>query len=445
MKLIRTTFRNALRTPGFSLLYIGGVAFTIAFTLVYGFILYGQLGPVYPEYDRGSTYYLRQTVYSRPNMMMQSNIGQPFIDEFLRGEVKSVEDITSKVAFSFDYPMVQTGGKGPEFHVEVRNTDSNFGKFYKYEFLAGRYFSQQEMDAKERVAAISDKIAGRLFPSAQEAIGEVISIDHTKYRITGVFREGNALCSDSYGEVFIPYEKEIINDVNNVGWHCKYRGRLHVMMKVRPGMEDDLKRELREICQRISAVDTTAAKFFIPSIESHPEHTLTGWQSVKDDDKYLTAPYRSWLDLGKPFLIGLLVILIIPALNISGLIGARLDRMRADLGVQLCFGASRRRILGKILTENLVLTLAGGAIGLIAAWLIASFGGHMLLQLSAMDMFFDNKFGEDASIVTSEMAFAPLLFLLTLLVCLALNLLSAWIPASAALRRQTTELLNSKK
>lgn len=443
MKLIRTTFRNALRTPGFSLLYIGGVAFTIAFTLVYGFILYGELGPVYPEYNRGSTYYMRQVVYRTPNMMMQSNVGQPFIDEFLRGEVKSVEDVTSKVGY---YSMVQPGGGLPEFHAEIRRTDPNFFNFYNYEMLAGKYFSQSEADAHERVAAISDKVAARLFASPEDAVGEHISIDHTNYRITGVFREGNALCRDSYGEVFTPLNADDVRkSEQGLGWHEKYRGGLQVMLKVRPGMENELKRELREICRRINAVDTTAAKFHILNIESHPEHTLIGWHSASDNEEYLTAPYKSWLELGRPFLIGLLVVLIIPALNISGLIGARLDRMRTDLGVQLCFGATHRRILRNILSENLILTFVGAICGLAVAWLISAFGGEMLLRLSSMDMFFDNNFGSNASIVTTETAFAPALFMLTLLVCLVLNLLSAWIPAKIALRHPTTQLLNSKR
>ncbi len=55
MNLIKKTIKEALKTPGFSLLYMAGVAFTVAFTIIYGMLLYSQLGPVYPEYDRDST------------------------------------------------------------------------------------------------------------------------------------------------------------------------------------------------------------------------------------------------------------------------------------------------------------------------------------------------------------------------------------------------------
>lgn len=446
MNFIRRTFREAMKTPGFSLLYMGGVAFTIAFTLVYGFILYGQLGPVYPEYDRAYTYYVNQLMFKSDRSSSTNPLGKPFIDKFLRDSLKSVEKVTALVNYNPLYDMVQTNGQGPEFHVEKRMTEPSFFDFYKYKFLAGRPFSQDEFEAKDRVAVISHKIADRLFKSAEAAIGEKISINQTKYTITGVFREGSALGADSYGEVFIPYNYSY-NASQNQEWHDIYRGNLKVILKVKPGKENLLKKELADICQRINLVDTAASKCYITGVTSHAEHILLDedYKWVEDPDSYLVKPFASSLELAKPFLIGLLILLVIPALNISGLIGARMDRMKADIGVQRCFGATRRRLMGKILSENLVLTLTGGLIGLIIAWLIAVLGNNLLLQLMPNFGFLESSYGENSSIFTSETVFAPALFLLTLLMCVVLNLLSAWLPARKAMKRQITDSLNSKR
>lgn len=433
-----------MKTPGFTLLYIGGVAFTIAFTIIYGIILYGQLGPVYPEYDRNSTYYINQLVFKTDNMTMTTNLGQPFIDEFLRDSLKSVEKVTAIVTYYSDYPMVQTEGRGPEFHIEMRATEPSYFDFYKFDFLAGKPFSQEEFEAKDLVVAISDKVASKLFATVEEAVGQHISIDHVKYRITGVFREGSALCPDSYGEAFSPYYDRIINRGE---WTDRYKGGLRAILKVKPGQEELLKKELREICQRINAVDTTISRFYIPKTVSHMEHVLGNGEYRAGDDEmeYLVTKSPNIFQLGRPFIIALLVILIIPALNISGLIGARMDRIRADLGIRRCFGATKANLLRMVMTENLILTLAGGILGLVAAWLIAAFAGSLLLQITPLDYSFNGSFSKSASFLTGEMAFAPVLFLTVLVLCLALNLLSAWIPAMSAMRRQITDSLNSKK
>lgn len=443
MNLINRTFREAMKTPGFSLLYIGGVAFTIAFILVYGFILYGQLGPVYPEYDRQNTYYINRVIFKSPNMMMMNSVGKPFIDEFLRDSLKSVDKVTAITSYSWGFPMVQTNGKGPEFHVERRQTEPSFFDFYKYEFLAGRPFSQEEFEAADRVAVISHKVARRLFQNPKDAIGEQISINHTKYRITGVFREGSALGVDSYGEVFIPYNH---STGTYHDWHEKYSGGLRAIVKVKPGKAEELKKELKEIVDRINSVDTTIAKFYIPSVISHTEQVVTeSDDSHNADDEYLVDASPSRLKLARPFLIGLLVLLVIPALNTSGLVGARMNRMKADLGIRRSYGATRTNLMKMLLSENLVLTLTGGIVGLILAWLIAVFAGHILLQFMPYGYNGNISYGENASIITGEMAFAPVLFILTLLVCLILNLLSAWIPARKVLHQQITDSLNSKR
>ncbi len=451
MKKIAKIIREAMKTPGFSILYMAGVAFTVAFTIIYGMLLYSQLGPVYPEYDRNSTVYINTMLLKTENSTSRGSIGRPFIEEFLRDKLKSAEDMTAIVEWNGDYPMVQTDGHGPEFHVEVRKVEPSFFRFYRYEFKAGKPFSQEDFDSAIPVANISEGIAKRLFGSSEEAVGKDISIDHIKYRIRGVFREGSALNVDSYGEVFVPYSLTL-DPHGNAGGIQGYMGGLRPAIKVKPGKEAALRDELRDICRRINAMDTTDFTFYLPEVFSHAEHILTdtsvdyGWDSdIDDSERFKIRESTSALDMWKPFLIALLVVLVIPALNISGLIGARMDRMASELGVRRCFGANRRKLMRMVLSENLVLTLAGGILGLIAAWLISVFAGNFLLQLTPLAYKEGFTFGNDASFITGETAFAPLLFLFTLVICLILNFISAWIPAHRALRNQITESLNSKR
>ena len=82
---------------------------------------------------------------------------------------------------------------------------------------------------------------------------------------------------------------------------------------------------------------------------------------------------------------------------------------------------------------------------MVAAWLISSFAGRFLLQFTPLAYDSGFNVGGNASFITGETAFAPLLFLFALVICLVLNLISAWIPAHRALHSQITESLNSKR
>ncbi len=446
--LIKKTIKEALKTPGFSLLYMAGVAFTVAFTIIYGMLLYSQLGPVYPEYDRDSTVYIETLVAKSDRSASSGCVSPKFIEEYLRNKLKSADDMTAYISYSGGYPMVQTDGRGPEFHVEVRYVEPSFFDFYKYEFKDGKPFSKEDFDSKLPVANITEGIATRLFGSPEEAVGKDISIDHVNYRIRGVFREGSALNVDSYGEIFIPYSIEIDKRYTSNGSIQQYVGSLRPIIKVKQGKEAELRDELRDICRRINAMDTTRWELNIPVVANHAEHILTDTEfNFKDtaDDKYQLKDASSTFTLWKPFLIALLVVLVIPALNISGLIGARMDRMAGELGVRRCFGANRRKLMGMVLTENLVLTLLGGILGLIAAWLISVFGGAFLLQFTPLAYDSASTFGDNASFITAETAFAPILFIFAIAVCVVLNLISAWIPAYRALHTQITESLNSNR
>lgn len=147
------------------------------------------------------------------------------------------------------------------------------------------------------------------------------------------------------------------------------------------------------------------------------------------------------MDYIKPLLLTLVVLLIIPAINISGMIGGQMDRRLAEIGVRRSFGATRGRLTRQVMFENFVLTLCGGLIGFVGAWLIIVFGRDMLLNLIIPTW----ESIDAPARISAEMMFAPLIFIAALLLCLMLNLLSAYIPVRMSLRRPIISSLNSKR
>ena len=77
--------------------------------------------------------------------------------------------------------------------------------------------------------------------------------------------------------------------------------------------------------------------------------------------------------------------LIATALAVIGLYGVMaytVTRRTREIGIRVALGASRRRLVGQLLTENVLLTLFGGVLGL-----ALSFGGVRILDVLEPQLF----------------------------------------------------------
>ena len=67
-------------------------------------------------------------------------------------------------------------------------------------------------------------------------------------------------------------------------------------------------------------------------------------------------------NLSLPVLL-MLLLLLLPAINLSGMVSNRMESRMAEMGIRKAFGAKRRTLLREVIRENLVLTLCGGIAG----------------------------------------------------------------------------------
>ena len=137
----------------------------------------------------------------------------------------------------------------------------------------------------------------------------------------------------------------------------------------------------------------------------------------------------------------LLALLFIPAMNLCGMISSRMDDRMSELGVLKAYGATNAGLISQVLTENLLLTLVGGFVGLALAYLIALTGGEWIYHL------FDTVIWSEGiqPVYTVEMLFNPTLFLLVFGLCVILNLISALVPTMLALRHTIIYSIQTKR
>ena len=73
-----------------------------------------------------------------------------------------------------------------------------------------------------------------------------------------------------------------------------------------------------------------------------------------------------------------IILLLVPAINLSSMTQSRLRQRVAEIGVRRAFGSTRMEMVGQIIMENPVVTLLAGAVGLFISIVMAYLGTDIL-------------------------------------------------------------------
>lgn len=141
----------------------------------------------------------------------------------------------------------------------------------------------------------------------------------------------------------------------------------------------------------------------------------------------------------RQYIITLIILLIVPAVNLSGLTLSRMRKRLSEIGVRKAFGAPRRELMMQVLSENMLYSLLGGVLGLILSYGATFFLGSMLFSIDFM-----GNGVTDLRTMCMDLLFDPVVFLLAFFACFALNLLSAAIPAWRVTRTNIVDAINER-
>ena len=216
----------------------------------------------------------------------------------------------------------------------------------------GRYFSQSENDAAQRVAFLGMDVANALFPAgANTSIGEEITVAGLPYRVIGV--------ATAKGTVFgIPQDNFVTLPLktygNNFGGFT--RNRLlyfEVTSKTDQGFND--------------AVDE--ARFLMRTRRHLKQDEKDNFGIVTPD---AITGFRDRL-LGPTFMVAIFVpgiALVVGAIVIMNIMLVSVTERTKEIGIRKSLGARQMDILKQFLVEAVTMAAFGGAIGIIIAWII---------------------------------------------------------------------------
>ena len=427
----------------FSTIYIVGTGLAIAMTMVVSVVYYVKLAPVYPEVNRGRTFYLTSAQFEQ---RAGGSNGQTGMSSWSYGysyralqewfyPLRHAEAVSASSYSGLGRTFVQMADGSGDISVNVRLTDPAFFRVYAFRFTEGSAFTEADLQSGIPVAVLTSDLARRIFGTADGVVGRSFRLNFHEYRVKGVVRAASQLTPQSFADLYLPYS--IAPAYREASYpEVPYCGPYHLTLVARdtPGAADSLQAEVRDIFRRYN-LEHEAENLKLLTGEQPLSHTSRTLMSAagSQGDKWQTIRH---------FFIVLLVLLLVPALNLSGLIASRMESRLPEMGVRKTFGAGRSVLLHQVMWENLLLTLMGGCLGLVLAWTCLYLGrGWVFMLLDSYARTVDTA----TTYVSGEMLFAPLVFLMALLLCLVLNLLSALLPAWLSLRQPIVRSLFEKR
>lgn len=419
----------------FSMLYIVGTGLAIAMTVIVAVVYYVKLAPIYPEENRKNTLYLTHVSFKseQESRTYQSALSYRALQEWIY-PLKNVVAVSARFSNAMDY-YIQPADRSGDFRPALKLVDPAFFRIYALQFLEGHPFTEADLASGIHTAVISDDLARRLFGTTEGVVGRSFSMDYVNYHVCGVVRGASFLTRQSYAQVYAPYSIES-NYKDPVVSSFPYCGLFNVTFLVKDNAQAKaLRAEIKDLIRRVNA--QYKGQWQMELWEQPTSHALSVFKEYPAD-----TSFSSWKVAGR-LTLWVLVLLLVPSLNLNGLIASRMESRLPEMGVRKSFGASRSALLSQVMWENFFLTLVGGVLGLLVAWIMLYVGREWIFMLFD---YWPMDIPEGANLyVSSEMLFAPVVFLIAFLLCLVLNLLSALWPAWMSLRKPIVYSLYEKR
>ena len=410
----------------YSAMYILGTALAIAFTMLIAEVYYIKVADIAPEVNRSKTYYLESLINRDSDYVTVKY--EVYRDLFQKMQTPECQTMMMFYWNSNgDYIKLPDGRH--DRAVKLKVMEPSFFRFFQFSFIEGAPFTQDDFDSGRRNVVITEEIRDILFGKGGSAVGSTLSLNYLDYRICGVVETPSMLTEACVGDIYVPAAADgLLKD-----WGAGYeRQRVKVCLSVPSERRDAFLQELKEVEARYNSMHTDNPVDMTASIGTH-------YSRVWNELGYV---FESWGDSIIWYVVpGILLLLLVPALNLSGMVASRMERRLPEMAVRKAFGAKRRTLLWQVIMENLLLTLIGGAIGLCLTWAALYGWRDWVFYIFSVN---PDLYGV-VPILKGEMFFGPVIFLIALLICTLLNVLAATLPAWLSLRKPIVESMMIKK
>ncbi|HEY6346464.1 MAG TPA: ABC transporter permease [Bryobacteraceae bacterium] len=401
---IKHSIRMFLKTPGLTIAAIAALALGIGATTAIFSVVNAVLLKPLPVPDPDRFVMLMNTFVSDKGESGSGPGASPAKFEHWRAQSEVLQEVTAFRTGVMNY----TGGEIAE---QVRSAQMSADGFrcMGLAILRGRaYTGTEDLPNGPRVALISQGFWTRRFAGEAQILGKTISLGGEPYTIIGIVADNPALLEfGPSSDVYLPFPFD--PNTTDQGHYFQVFGRL------KPGVS------LKQAQARLRA--------------SASEYRAKFPEALGPKAGFTVTPFReAMVQNVRPVLLVLLgavsLVLLIACANVANLLLVRATSRRREIGIRAAIGAGRARMVRQLLTESVLLSLAGGVLGL----LLGFTGIRALLTVNTAGL---PRLGEDGVAVTMD--WRLLLFALT--VSLATGILFGLFPALQGSRADLNSVL----
>ncbi|WP_118973482.1 ABC transporter permease [Taibaiella koreensis] len=236
-------------------------------------------------------------------------------------------------------------------NIHVMGVDERYVTISSTTLAAGRNFSTTEVENGSYVCLLGNSIATKLFKGKlQNALNAVISVGYIKYRVIGVAEsKGSSMVSNLDNNVFVPLQNA----------RAVYGGDNSFVVSVKVG--------------NVALIDIAAeeAEGLFRIVRRVPLNAPSNFGVNKNDNLAAMVMENVTYVTGAALFIGLITLLG-AAIGLMNIMLVSVAERTREIGVSKALGARSSSIRRQFLTESIMISLAGGVIGVITGILIGN-------------------------------------------------------------------------
>ncbi len=248
------------------------------------------------------------------------------------------ERIVAATGVMVNYDRIRVNGRDED--IAVVGSDEYYASVRNLVLLSGRFISPSDVALRSKVSMLTERLAKRLYGSQTAAVGQQIKLHGLQFDVIGTFKEKTesfGLSELSAETVFIP---------------------ITVMRYFVPAIRVD---PLYVQAKRADDVEplTVEVKNILES-----RHRPGARYKAENLSAILDAAQKISLILTVVLLLVSAIALIISGIGIMNIMLVTVTERTREVGLRMAVGAARRDVLEQFLAEAVIISVAGGAIGI---------------------------------------------------------------------------------
>ncbi len=339
-------------------------------------------------------------IYAQYSVGSQQSAGEVAGDYIKLADVEAVrKQLGSRIVAAtgimqtFDRMVIH----GREEDIQINGSDEHYRAVRNLIVVAGRFLDSSDVALRQKVAVVTEKLAKRIFGSAQAAVGEAVKIHGLQFTIIGVFKEKVS----SFGLSELSGDSIVIPNTV-IGYFVPVERIDPLYVQAR--QPEDVPALTNEVRQILESRHRPGARYLVENLTA-----------------ILDAARSIALVLTLVLVMVSAIALIISGIGIMNIMLVTVTERTREIGVRKAIGAARAQILSQFLLEAVLISLGGGLVGILVG---------VAIPLSVR--FFTANVNIPISITAIVVAF---------IVSVTVGLVFGMLPANRAARLNPTEAL----